>query len=435
MQTKNWIILLSFMLGQALMAQAQGFKDGKLYLNEDGTNYFKITLLAQGWVRYQDYNPGTTIFGYPKSNGVDIGIRRFRSQLLGQLTDRIFIYAQIGENNFNNISDRKLGFFVHDAYGEYAVIKTHLSVGAGLSGWSGLSRFSSPSVGTLMGIDAPLYLQSTNDVTDQFLRKLSVHAKGKWGKFDYRLALSQPMAIQRSANYNPNVTANASFSAKPPAMETNAYVMYQFKDQESNLTPYITGTYLGKKSVFNVGAGLVVQPKAMWYLSGTNLADTVTHNMTQAAVDVYYDAPLNDHGGAISAYAVYTFFDFGRNYLRNNGVMNPANGDNNPNILNGGGNSFPLVGTGNVLYAQVGYKFNDHVLGNIGLMPYASVQHATYERLHDSVDFYDAGVNFLLKGHAAKFTIAYQNRPVFRTDGATDQRKGALLLQYQVNFY
>ncbi|MFZ4475819.1 MAG: hypothetical protein ACOYPR_11540, partial [Saprospiraceae bacterium] len=88
MQTKNWIILLSFMLGQALMAQAQGFKDGKLYLNEDGTNYFKITLLAQGWVRYQDYNPGTTIFGYPKSNGVDIGIRRFRSQLLGQLTDR-----------------------------------------------------------------------------------------------------------------------------------------------------------------------------------------------------------------------------------------------------------------------------------------------------------------------------------------------------------
>jgi hypothetical protein len=52
----------------------------------------------------------------------------------GQLSDRIFVYAQFGENNFNNISDRKLGFFVHDAYGEYAVLKDKLSVGAGLSG-------------------------------------------------------------------------------------------------------------------------------------------------------------------------------------------------------------------------------------------------------------------------------------------------------------
>lgn len=417
----------------AASVHAQGFKDGKLYLNEDGSHYFKFTLAAQAWVRYADYNPGTTIFGYAKPNGVDIGIRRFRSQLMAQVTDRAFIYAQIGENNFNNISDRKLGLFVHDAMGEYAVFKNKLSVGAGLSAWSGLSRFSSPAIATIMGVDAPLYLQSTNDVTDQFLRKLSVHFKGKWNKLDYRLALSQPLAIQKSSAYNPAISANAGFSPKPPAMETNAYVMYQFKDQEANLTPYLPGTYLGKKSVFNIGAGIVYQPRAMWYADNDG-RDTVLHDMTQANVDLFYDAPLGAKGAALSAYAAFTFLDFGRNYLRNNGAMNPANGDNNPNVLNGGGNAFPLVGTGNVLYAQVGYKISDHTIGQVGVMPYASIQHADYERLQKAMDFFDIGINWLFNGHASKLTTAYQNRPVYHADGTANGRKGAVLVQYQVSF-
>jgi hypothetical protein len=434
MMYKHFLSACVLWLCCAAGLSAQGFKDGKLYLNEDGTNYFKITLAVQSWVRYQDYNPGTTIFGFSKARGADIGIRRMRMQWIGQLTDRIFVYGQIGENNFNNISDRKLGFFVHDAYGEYAVLKQRLSVGAGLSGWSGLSRFSSPSVGTILGVDAPLYLQSTNDVTDQFLRKLSVHAKGKLGKLDYRIALSQPMAIQKSANYNPTVTSNAAFSARPPAMETNAYAMVQFKDQESNLTPYTTGTYLGKKTVLNLGAGLVYQPRAMWYINAVTPADTLEHNMTQANVDVYYDAPIGGKGAAISAYTALTYLDFGPNYLRNNGVMNPANGDNNPSILNGGGNAFPLVGTGTVLFAQIGYKFPDNTLGKISLLPYVAWQHAQYERLNKPMNFLDLGISWLLKGHTSKVTTAWQSRPVYQTSGSLDGRKSAFLLQYQVFF-
>jgi hypothetical protein len=61
---------------------AQGVKDGKILLSEDGSSYFKTTLLVQSWVRYQQYNPGTTIFGYPKESGADIGIRRFRMQAI-----------------------------------------------------------------------------------------------------------------------------------------------------------------------------------------------------------------------------------------------------------------------------------------------------------------------------------------------------------------
>ncbi|MBK8887144.1 MAG: hypothetical protein IPN46_11600 [Saprospiraceae bacterium] len=84
-------------------------------------------------------------------------------------------------------------------------------VGIGLSGWSGLARFSSPSTSTIMGLDAPLFQQATNDVTDQFLRKLGVFAKGKFNKLDYRISITQPFAFQKSPIYTSIVTKNLIF--------------------------------------------------------------------------------------------------------------------------------------------------------------------------------------------------------------------------------
>lgn len=410
------------------------FKDRKFYLNEDGSNFVKFTFMTQAWIRSADYNPGTTINGVAKSSGTDIGIRRYRLQMFGQLTDRVFAYTQFGENNFNNISDRKQGFFVHDAYGEYAIDKTKLSLGLGISGWNGLSRFASSAVGSIMGIDLPLYQEATNDVTDQFGRKLSIFAKGKLGKLDYRVSMAQPMSIQKSAGYNPanGIGKNSSFSANPPKMQYNAYVQYQFKDQESNMTPYATGSYLGKKTVFNVGAGAIYQKDAMWHLGVAN--DTISTDMLHLAADIYYDAPMGDKGQAISLYGNVTHFDYGKNYTRNSGPMNPANGNNNPAILNGAGNAFPMFGTGTVLYFQAGYKFKDNLIGTTTLMPYVSMQYGDYERLNDPMTYYDAGVNWFLAGQTSKFTISYQNRPVFGTNGDSIERKGALVAQYQVFF-
>jgi len=410
-------------------------KDRKFYLNEDGSNYVKFTFVTQAWLRSAEYNPGTTINGIPKSSGTDIGIRRYRVQLYGQLTDRVFAYSQFGENNFNNISDRKLGFFVHDAYGEYAVDKQMLSLGLGLSGWSGLTRFASPSVGSIMGIDAPLYQQTTNDVTDQFLRKLSVFAKGKIGKLDYRVLMAQPMAIQKSAGYDPanNIGQASRFSALPPKMQYNGYFSYQFKDQESNLTAYATGTYLGKKKVFNIGAGFIYQQDAMWRLNET-ATDTIHENLVQLAADVYYDAPAGSRGQAVSLYGSITHSDFGKNYLRNGGPMNPANGNNNPDIISGGGTAFPMYGTGTVAYVQAGYKMRDNLIGNTTLMPYVSLQYADYERLSDPMAYYDVGVNWLLAGHASKLTLSYQDRLVYNNAGDNITRRGAVVAQYQVFF-
>lgn len=410
------------------------FRDRKFRLNEDGSNFVKFTFLTQAWLRTADYNPGTTINGVEKADGTDIGIRRYRVQLYGQLTDRVFAYSQFGQNNFNNISDRKQGFFVHDAYGEYAVDKTRLSLGMGLSGWSGLNRFASPSAGSILGIDAPIYQQTTGDATDQFLRKLSVFAKGKLGKLDYRVQMVQPMAIQEAAGYDAAnaIGMNTMFSANPPEMQWNGYFQYQFKEQESNMTPYNTGTYLGKKRVLNVGAGFIYQEDAMWRLNAAN--DTITSNMVHLAADVYYDAPAGDKGQAVSLYGSVTHSDFGKGYLRNNGPMNPANGNNDPSILNGAGTAFPMYGTGTVAYIQAGYKFKDNFIGSTTLMPYMSMQYADYDRLKDAMIYFDAGVNWLLSGHTSKFTVSYQNRPIYDASGDKTGTKGALLAQYQVFF-
>lgn len=423
--------ILFFSLTNAL--QAQVLKDGKFKLNEDGSHFMKFTLLNQVWLRSQNYNPGTTIFGYAKNNGTDIGIRRFRVQFFGQLTDRVFVYSQFGQNNFNNIADRKAGFFVHDAIGEYAVVKNKFSLGGGLTAWGGLSRFSAPSVGTILGVDAPLFLQSTNDVTDQFLRKLAVYAKGKLGKLDYRFTMADPMAFQKSSGYSGVLKTTSNFSSYPTKMQWNGYVHYEFLDQESNQTPYMAGSYLGKKKVFTIGAGFVAQPKAMWHLAD-NQKDTVQTNMLQVAVDAFYDAPVGTDGQAISAYLNYTNFDFGPNYIRNSGAMNPTTGTTNTGLLNGGGNNFPMIGTGNVVYAQIGYKFKDNLIGKTTIMPYASIQHANYKRLKDPMNFIDLGVNFLLSGQTSKLTVAYQNRPLFTTDGSLTGHRGGGIIQYQVYF-
>ncbi len=407
------------------------WQDKKLYLNEDGSNYLKFSLLSQVWVRNMQYNPGTTIFDSPKSGGTDIGIRRFRIQMYGQVADRVFIYGQIGENNFNNISDRKQGFFIHDALGEYAIDKEKLSLGAGLSSWTGLSRFSASSVGSIMGIDVPLYLESTNDVTDQFVRKLSVYAKGKLGKFDYRLAFAQPMAIQKTSGYVAGISDKSSFSPKPPQIQYNGYFQYQFKDQESNQTPYATGSYLGKKNVLNVGAGIVYQQDAMWHKNVAN--DTIQSDMLHLAADVFYDAPIGSKGEAMSFYGNFTHYDFGTNYIRNTAPMNPANGNSDSTNLNGSGNGFPAYGTGNVMYAQLGYKLKDNLIGTTTLMPYAAIQHAHYERLNQDMNFYDVGVNWLLNGQTSKFTVSYQNRPIYNTAGDLTDHKGAVIAQYQVS--
>lgn len=427
---------------QAPTAGFAPLKDGKLPLSDDGSRYVKLTLANQVWLRYNQNNPGSRVNGRHEPHTFDAAIRRFRVQFYGQLTDRVFIYSQFGINNFGYLSERKQLFFLHDAVGEYAVVKNHLALGAGLGAWNGLSRLTASSVGSILGLDLPLVAETTNDVNDQFGRKLSVYAKGKLGRLDYRVAVSKPLIIPASL---PPVGV-AAFSSLAPRAQYQGYFQWQFLDQESNLTPYAAGTYLGKKRVLNLGAGFIVQPRAMWYRPGPiggapTRPDTVQTAMRQFAVDAFYDAPIGDaaRGQALSAYLAFYHLDYGPNYLRNTAPLNPVNGlAPGTSTFNGAGNGWPAYGTGNVVYAQLGYKLPDNLLGSTTFMPYASLQHARYRRLNDPMNYYDVGLNWLLLGHSSKLTLAYQNRPIFGADGAGKfsrrSDRSAVVAQYQVLF-
>src|SRR6478609_8086308 len=171
----------------------------KFNLNDEGSHWFQVTLLNQTWVRYNQSNPGTTVLTQPKDNTFDIGLRRTRIQMYGQITDRAFLYFQFGQNNFNFLANgqgsgnRIISAYFHDALCEYRVSKgNQLKLGGGLTIANGLSRFSNPSVGTILSLDVPVFAQATVNATDQFSRKLSVYARGQINKIDYRLILSDP---------------------------------------------------------------------------------------------------------------------------------------------------------------------------------------------------------------------------------------------------
>ncbi len=410
----------------------------RLNLSDDGKQFIQVTFLNQLWLRYNDSNPGTSVYGTAKPSTFDVSLRRTRIQLFGQLTDRVFFYAQFGQNNFNYLSARKAGTFFHDVIGEYAVVPGHLSLGGGLTAWSGLSRYASPSAGSILGMDAPLYQQATNDATDQFLRKLSIYAKGKLGKLDYRIALSNPMPIQTSTLAPTAVTRNSDFSLDAPNKQVQGYFSYQFLDQEANLTPYSTGSYLGQKRVFNLGAGFITQPGAMAYLDAQG--QVVNTAMNLLAVDVFYDAPVNrEKGSAVTLYGTYARYDFGPGYIRNLGVNNPANGVMaGQGSFNGTGNAFPMIGTGDIFFGQAGYLLPKNRPTSCQLQPYASLMMANYDRLASTMVSYDLGLNWFISGHASKFSLNYQNRPIFGlADAATGLAphtgsKGSLVLQYQI---
>jgi hypothetical protein len=438
--------LFSFCLSLLTLSLQAQDKELKIFLNDAQTHYIRGTGLGQVWVRYTDFNPGSTVFGTPKESGFDVGLRRVRYQAFGQLTDKVFIYTQFGINSFGSLSGRKPGLFLHDVTGEYAVIPSKLTIGAGLHGVNGTVRYSSSSVGTILGMDLPFIEESTNDISDQFVRMLGVYAKGQLGQLDYRFSVSNPFPIQTALSPVPTlpdgVANQAYYSATAPELKYQGYVMWQFWEKESNQFPYMTGSYLGKKKVLALGTGFATQSNAMEYRA-TSQGEKILAPSKQFGLDVFIDTPLDKaKGTAFTGYAAYINYDFGPNYLRNGGAINVANGMNANGTANGPGNNFPLIGTGQVYYAQVGFLMRKDLLGDAGtLQPYAQLIVSDYEKVADPFTVYDIGVNWLQAGHRSKLSLDYQSRPILAV-GTTEKliknkaepRKGMLVMQYQFAF-
>lgn len=440
-------------------------------LNESGSHWFRVAFLNQVWARFNESNPGTLVQGDPQGQTFDVGLRRTRLQMFGQITDRTFLYFQFGMNNVNaqslipGTNDRKIQAFFHDALCEYKVFKGKdwMKIGGGLTIVNGLSRFTSPSVSTILALDVPVFLQSTVDQTDQFSRKLSIYARGQAGKWDYRVALSDPYAFANSGNAPTLVYNQATFSGYGHTKQYQGQLMYMFFDKEDNVTPgYMTGSYLGKKKILTVGGGIIYQPRAMWYQEadagqatgtaalnaktsgGTSIPDAHTkyEDLLHYGMEVFFDNPLNKEKGTnLTLMGGFYSTYYGRNYLRYNGQMNPAvanpalygpatNGNGTPN---GSGNSYPMFGSGNNVYIQAAYLFKRDLLGEQGtLQPYACGRFANYQALKDPMQIFNVGMNWLIEGHKSKISLDWELRPIYNIDGTIKQRNSQVVLQYQI---
>ncbi|WP_167516961.1 hypothetical protein [Hydrotalea flava] len=68
----------------SVYAQQNGLR---FSLNESDSHYFQFTFLNQTWLRYNQNNPGTLVEGEVRKNTFDIGLRRTRIQMFGEIAE------------------------------------------------------------------------------------------------------------------------------------------------------------------------------------------------------------------------------------------------------------------------------------------------------------------------------------------------------------
>ncbi|MBS1558862.1 MAG: hypothetical protein JST69_09045 [Bacteroidetes bacterium] len=423
----------------------------RLELDSTQRHHITLNMTAQLWARYTDLNPGSVVVTQAEPNVTDFSIRRIRFILSGALTDRVNFFVQFGQNNLNYLSARKAGSFFHDITADYAVVPKKLSIGMGLNGWNGPSRFSNIAVSSIMVIDPPAFQEVTSDTYDQFVRRLGVYAKGKLQKLDYRVSVAKPFMLQTAgviSGADP-INESSAFSTLPTHLAYQGYFSYQFLESESNFGPATIGSYQGRKKVFNLGGGFYYQKNGTFHYTDIATKDTTRQNIVLLSVDVFYDAPLNEKKGtALSAYASFSHYDYGYNFIKLGSASNPATrtayqpAPTNPNryfTQFNYGNAYPYLGTGNIGYVQVGYKLRNHLLNDQGtLQPYANFQYARYDRLANPMYVFNVGVNWLIYGNNSKISLNYQNRPYFVSNAgqapAESKRLAEWVVQYQVAF-
>lgn len=436
-QVTKIIILILLLFSKSFATVAQETKNPfKVNLSEDGKKYIKFGTNFQLWGRYTDLNPNSKIGDNVVSHSTDIVIRRLRLQAMGMVTENVFFHLQLGQNNINftqNTGPSNTPLSVLDAIGEYH-FNEKLHLGGGLTAWgAGTTRYSANSSSSHLTLDAPIYQQNINISSTFGNRNLSLYAKGMLDNFSYRVAITNPYR-----NATSTLNLNSTISTHTPRAQYSGMLTYAFADKETNTDPYNKGTYLGTKKIFNIALGYLTQAKSMWRVDPNNAAAVLYDDMNVLGLDVFYDKPLSNKGDALTLYAAYNNCNFGQNYTRTIAVPNPAIADGS--LLNGSGNGFIAVGTGNIYYGQVGYLFtkptNQGTKGRIQV--YAAGQIADLEALDSPMSLYELGANYYLTGTLGpKLSLGYQNRAIFEETAIEypqSDRKDMLVLQFQVSF-
>jgi hypothetical protein len=438
MQTTKFCLysFLFLLLSGTAFSQTKDLYDGgmNIRLGDNDNKQIRFVLLQQYQARIIENNPGTTdANGQLADHSFDIGARRIRATVSSQISSRFLVHIQFGINNqsFVNggapgLGPKKPQMFIHDAWTQYAILPEKdddtgewnpfsVSMGMGLHFWNGISRMSSASIVSFLTVDLPVFNFPNIEHTDQFARQYGIYAKGKAGRFDYRFHLNNPF-VNGSLN---NVGNERAINVPSEKLATGGYIAYEFMDREAHKTPYMASTYIGKKKVFNLGAGFYHQPEASGILDGQGNLDRQNH--TAWAVDAFLDYPLGANNVALTMYSVLYNYDYGTDYYRSVGIMNlaggqavaPANFEGNVSI-DGFGNAEPLLGTGSIWMSQAGILLPVTVgkrLGRFQLFGRTELKNLDY--LDESAFNQDFGINWFIERHHARITLQYGKRQVF----------------------
>lgn len=409
-------------------AQTPFNKPLRINFNEEETQYMEFAALAQFWLRSIENNPGSTVNGVVQKRNQDAFIRRLRLVNYAKLSDRVSFHIILGLNDLSTKNRSGGAIRLLDMVAEYQ-LAPEFSLGIGKTAYSGFSRYSSPHPATQLGFDIPVFALPTVNISDDLSRNLGIFAKGKAGKIDYRFALTKPYDAPASDINN----GNAVFTSGPSKWQYSSYLKLELLESESQKYPYMAGTYLGKKKVLTLGVGFRHHPSGMTARSSTG--NDILHDITLYAVDLFYESPSGPNNGAAwTAYLGFFNYNMGPDFIRLIGINNPAYEANEETSFNGVGHQFPIIGSGQIWYTQVGYLFpTANILGQF--QPFFAWQYADYDRLDDKMSVIECGINWYLKGPESKFTLGYQNRPVFEDQqGATTSTDRGCQWILQYNF-
>ena len=389
---------------------------------------------TQVWARYMQTNPGTLdIDKKPVNDFFDIGLRRTRFALYaGFMDDKFVAYTQLGMNSQSFSSSAKPQMYFHDVWSAFQLFDGGLYIGMGLHGWAGVTRMNSASYASNMMVDNPGFNLPNLSRTDQSGRQIGIFLKGNMAKFNYRFAINKPFVRNELSTididnsvYYPN--SNSSYTG---------YVFYSLLDEEKFKSSYVTLSYLGKKKILNIGAGFDIHPQSM---ASLNISlDTVIHDKNLFGFDVFLDYPFKNDA-VLTLYSAFYLYDFGPNYIRTYGAMNPlSEGD----LPQGGGNNHFNVGTGDIFYTALGFILPENMQPFSGkIQPVAAVHYKNFDALGSPSVQYDAGINYYISGHNAKINLQYSNWAVYNnyhnpgtslSGQKVTEMKGMIILQVQM---
>ncbi|MGB5393198.1 MAG: hypothetical protein WBN16_03055 [Lutimonas sp.] len=379
------LFFIAFFIIQLLQAQlSPDYKGGFVFkLDDDGKKVMGISTWGQFQTIYENKVPEDV-------NHFTFNLRRARLNSYFKINDDFLIVTQIGLNNLNsqNLSPSGEGdgsqIRLHDFYGQYNLNKEH-SIGAGLHFFNGISRLNSFSATSSLALDNNRQSWATLGLSDQIGRHLGIYAKGYFGKFTYRVSVNDVEKNgldQRTPEVNgPSVYGGRRIlGSKEAGFSYGGYFEYCFKEMETSMLAFKTGTYLGSKEVFNIGAGFYLHP------NGAVISDEpgiyIGEDVKIYALDAFYDKPIGQNGAALTAYAVLQNQDYGRDYL------------------------FLAYSTGSMFYTHWGYLFPGKE-DQLRFQPYAHFAINKVDATPENRNKYGIGINALLSGKNLKFTLEY----------------------------